>query len=199
MKKKILISLLLVITILISIFNTVYATDEQTEIPSKYDLRNDINIRIENQGQRGWCSAFAMTKTFETYILKTRGIDYNLSEAYLSYSEAPYFGGDVEWKTDITTARALVSNILVGKYALEKDIPNKDYEFNETNKKKFENAPTILKGYDLEIFDKKDEKVLKIGVIQLVKHDALDRAYEGFVDGLKEQGYIDGENIILEE
>ena len=159
MRKKILISIFLVITTFISIFSTVYATDEQTEIPSKYDLRNDINIRIENQGQRGWCSAFAMTKTFETYILKTRGIDYNLSEAYLSYSEAPYFGGDVEWKTDITTARALVSNILVGKYALEKDIPNKDYEFNETNKKKFENAPTIIKDYDLEIFDKKDEKV----------------------------------------
>ena len=46
--------------------------------------------------------------------------------------------------------------------------------------------------------DKKDEKVLKIGVIQLVKHDALDRAYEGFVDGLKEQGYIDGENIEID-
>ena len=157
MKNKIFISLLLVIILLGSV--RVYATDEQAEIPTVYDLRNDISINVENQGQRGWCSAFAMTKTFETYILKTRGIDYNLSEAYLSYSEAPYFGGDVEWKTDITTARALVSNILVGKYVLEKDIPNRDYEFNETNKEKFENAPTIIKDFDLEIFDKKDEKV----------------------------------------
>ena len=157
MKNKIFISLLLVIILLGSV--RVYATDEQAEIPTVYDLRNDISINVENQGQRGWCSAFAMTKTFETYILKTRGIDYNLSEAYLSYSEAPYFGGDVEWKTDITTARALVSNILVGKYVLEKDIPNRDYEFNETNKEKFENAPTIIKDFYLEIFDKKDEKV----------------------------------------
>ena len=46
MKKKVLISLLLVITILTAIFSTVYATDEQVETPSKYDLRNDITINI---------------------------------------------------------------------------------------------------------------------------------------------------------
>ena len=40
--------------------------------------------------------------------------------------------------------------------------------------------------------------VLKIGVIQLVKHDTLDRAYQGFVDELANQGYVDGENIEIE-
>lgn len=30
---------------------------------------------------------------------------------------------------------------------------------------------------------------MKIGVVQLVKHDALDAAYKGFVDGLAEAGY----------
>ena len=54
MKKKILISLLLVIAILTTIFDTVYATDEQAEIPSKYDLRNDISIKVQNQGNTGW-------------------------------------------------------------------------------------------------------------------------------------------------
>ena len=43
-----------------------------------------------------------------------------------------------------------------------------------------------------------EKKVLKIGVIQLVKHDALDRAYEGFVDELAELGYVDGENIEID-
>ena len=43
-----------------------------------------------------------------------------------------------------------------------------------------------------------DEEVLKIGVLQLVKHDALDKTYEGFVDGLEELGYVDGENIQIE-
>lgn len=45
---------------------------------------------------------------------------------------------------------------------------------------------------------KDEEKVLKIGVIQLVKHDALDRSYQGFVDGLEELGYVDGENIEID-
>ena len=42
------------------------------------------------------------------------------------------------------------------------------------------------------------EKVLKIGVVQLVEHPALDDAYRGFVDGLKEYGYTDGENIKID-
>ncbi len=43
-----------------------------------------------------------------------------------------------------------------------------------------------------------ENEVLKIGVIQLIKHDALDKAYEGFVDGLADAGYVDGENIEIE-
>ena len=43
-----------------------------------------------------------------------------------------------------------------------------------------------------------NDEMMKIGVIQLVKHDALDKAYEGFVDGLKELGYEDGVNIEID-
>lgn len=39
---------------------------------------------------------------------------------------------------------------------------------------------------------------IKIGVIQLVEHQALDASYQGFVDGLKEAGYVDGENITID-
>ena len=42
------------------------------------------------------------------------------------------------------------------------------------------------------------EKVLKIGVIQLVEHSALDANYKGFVDGLAEAGYVDGKNIKID-
>jgi len=45
--------------------------------------------------------------------------------------------------------------------------------------------------------DSKD-KVVKIGVIQLVEHAALDANYQGFVDGLKEAGYVDGQNIKID-
>jgi putative ABC transport system substrate-binding protein len=42
------------------------------------------------------------------------------------------------------------------------------------------------------------DKVYKIGVLQLVQHDALDASYKGFVDGLKEAGFEDGKNIKLD-
>ncbi len=44
---------------------------------------------------------------------------------------------------------------------------------------------------------KKDKKI-KIGVIQLVEHPALDKNYQGFVDGLKAAGYVDGQNIEID-
>lgn len=45
---------------------------------------------------------------------------------------------------------------------------------------------------------KTGDKVLKIGVIQLVEHPALDANYKGFVDGLAEAGYVDGQNIKID-
>jgi putative ABC transport system substrate-binding protein len=38
----------------------------------------------------------------------------------------------------------------------------------------------------------------KIGVNQLVPHAALDASYDGFIDALKDEGYIDGENIVID-
>ncbi|MEG1621208.1 MAG: ABC transporter substrate-binding protein [Oscillospiraceae bacterium] len=38
----------------------------------------------------------------------------------------------------------------------------------------------------------------KIGIIQFVEHEALDQAYKGFIDGLKEEGFVDGENIKID-
>ncbi|WP_329379666.1 ABC transporter substrate-binding protein [Anaerofustis butyriciformans] len=38
-------------------------------------------------------------------------------------------------------------------------------------------------------------KVYKIGVLQLVQHDALDKANEGFMKALEDNGFKDGENI----
>lgn len=38
----------------------------------------------------------------------------------------------------------------------------------------------------------------KVGVIQLVKHEALDSSYNGFVEGLKEAGFNDGENLVID-
>lgn len=40
----------------------------------------------------------------------------------------------------------------------------------------------------------KEDKTLKVGIIQLVTHDALGACTQGFVDGLAEAGFVDGEN-----
>lgn len=44
----------------------------------------------------------------------------------------------------------------------------------------------------------KQDKTFKIGVNQLVTHNALDASYQGFVDALKDAGYVDGENIKID-
>ena len=41
-------------------------------------------------------------------------------------------------------------------------------------------------------------KTYKIGIVQLVEHNALDAANKGFVDGLKERGFEEGKNITID-
>ena len=42
------------------------------------------------------------------------------------------------------------------------------------------------------------EDAKTVGVLQLMTHDALDLSYQGFVDALKEGGYIEGENLVID-
>lgn len=41
----------------------------------------------------------------------------------------------------------------------------------------------------------KDKKVINVGILQLVTHNALGSAKDGFIEGLKEAGFEDGKNI----
>lgn len=43
-----------------------------------------------------------------------------------------------------------------------------------------------------------DSDVKTIGVLQYMEHGALDAAYEGFIAGLAEEGYVEGENIKID-
>lgn len=43
-----------------------------------------------------------------------------------------------------------------------------------------------------------NEDALQIGLIQLVDHVALDRAHQGFEDGLEEAGYKIGEDVVID-
>lgn len=42
-------------------------------------------------------------------------------------------------------------------------------------------------------------KSVKIGMIQYVQHAALDKATQGFKDALKDAGYVEGQNLTLDE
>lgn len=43
----------------------------------------------------------------------------------------------------------------------------------------------------------KEEKVLKIGITQIVEHPSLDEIRRGIVETLDKNGYVDGENILI--
>ncbi|HHT51247.1 MAG TPA: ABC transporter substrate-binding protein [Eubacteriaceae bacterium] len=46
--------------------------------------------------------------------------------------------------------------------------------------------------------DLTDGEIFKIGISQLAEHAALDDARIGFIDGLEDEGFIEGENIIVD-
>ncbi|MFU0826302.1 MAG: ABC transporter substrate-binding protein [Lachnoclostridium sp.] len=60
----------------------------------------------------------------------------------------------------------------------------------------------MLAGVSLSGCGKKDTaksgEPFRIGVDQLVEHDALNAAYKGFVDALAEAGYVDGDKIKID-
>ena len=59
--------------------------------------------------------------------------------------------------------------------------------------KDIDTGRTVVPGAVVET----DHKI-KIGILQPVEHDALGMARQGFVDGLKEKGFFDGQNITID-
>ena len=43
-----------------------------------------------------------------------------------------------------------------------------------------------------------DSDVKHVGVLQVVQHPSLDKAYKGFKKGLKEEGYVEGKNLKID-
>ena len=55
------------------------------EIPERFDLREKINLTVEDQGRFGLCWDFASLKSLETNLALTTGQEYNFSEIHLDY------------------------------------------------------------------------------------------------------------------
>ena len=45
--------------------------------------------------------------------------------------------------------------------------------------------------------DTNEDKQYKVGVVQLVQHGALDQANQGMIAGLADNGFVEGENLIV--
>ncbi len=43
--------------------------------------------------------------------------------------------------------------------------------------------------------DKKDSSKVTIGIGQFAEHGSLDNCRKGFIEGLKEEGYVEGDNL----
>lgn len=56
----------------------------------------------------------------------------------------------------------------------------------------------VMATFTLLIKQSSGEAKKEIGIIQIAEHDCLDEARKGFVDGLSEQGYKDGDNIKID-
>ena len=195
MKKKFLISIILIIVLFIEIYTSIYvvnANEDISNLPTFYDLRNDIDIKVENQGQKGWCNVYSYVKMIETYLQKTRGINYNLSEAYVAYSNAPYFGGEDEKLTSpskINNNAVDVSNIIEKNYlVLEDEFPDRNYAFNTTNKEKFDNATVMVKSFRPIYLNESNEikqYIINNGAVQISAFGEDSTAY-------KEWSYTNG-------
>lgn len=47
--------------------------------------------------------------------------------------------------------------------------------------------------------DKQEEKTYKIGVVQLMQHGSLDLSNQGLIDGLADNGFVEGENVVYDQ
>lgn len=58
---------------------------EVLDIPSRFDLRDVIDIKVENQGGYGLCWAFASSNTVETNLALNNLGDFDASEMHINY------------------------------------------------------------------------------------------------------------------
>lgn len=55
----------------------------------------------------------------------------------------------------------------------------------------------LLLVFGIALVGCKNNDLIEIGILQYVEHNALSEARKGFIDGLKEAGYVDGDNISI--
>lgn len=117
--------------------------DKNVEVlPAKFDLRDKIDIKIENQNPYGLCWAFASLTALETNLALKKGEYYDFSESHLDYTTSRSlsgFGREANNGGSFDIFRSY-SNMNNG-FVLDETIPfgsYADYEYNT-----FYTAPTV--------------------------------------------------------
>lgn len=75
---------------MIELYNTDVANDD---IPDSFDLRDYINIKVENQKSFGNCYAFATLSAIETNLALRKNENVDLSEVHFSVATKQGYGG----------------------------------------------------------------------------------------------------------
>jgi len=60
-------------------------------LPATYNLKNDINITIKNQGNTNQCWAFAAVSSLETNLAKAKGQNQSFSPRHMDYATSKTF------------------------------------------------------------------------------------------------------------
>ncbi len=101
----------------------------------KFDLREKISLKPEYQIRATYksCYAYAALDSIETYLLLQNGKEYNFSEAHVEYMTSNLLGGKRKFNSS-GNFYDIINYIKEGKGpALEKDIPNREYNPKEYN------------------------------------------------------------------
>lgn len=103
---------------------------EENEMPASFDLRDVIDIKVEDQGSYGLCWDFATMACVETNLSLTKGKEYDFSEAHVDYltsnlttekcERGIHDGGNFEIFIKYTEN--------YDGFVLEEDLPLGDYE-----------------------------------------------------------------------
>lgn len=116
-------------------FEEKYKEEDLKEIPEKFNLKDKIDIKVENQGEYGLCWDFASLKSLETYLALNNLGNYDFSELHLDYIESDLLYGNGRklhsgGSFDIFKNYAVKSGVV-----LEENIPyNKNYTKEEYEK-----------------------------------------------------------------
>ena len=104
--------------------------DINNDLPDKYDLRDYMNIEVENQGNDSTCWDFATTKAIETNYYLKNNENLDLSEAYINYMTSTLING----RRDVNSGgyyTEYYAQVVRSGIPLEETVPYRVYDISE--------------------------------------------------------------------